>query len=294
MGVNRTVDAVEDLLLHSLGIGLLASLFLGYIIARSLTRPLADISNAACRFSQGNFNSRTKVTGSDEICRLGTTFNNMAESLAYIDQNRREFLANVTHELKTPVTCIQALSEAIIDGMVVSPDQQKNYLSTIISESKRIDRLIHDLLDLAQLDAGELFINSQPLNLASFLLEEKDNYLPLIAEKQLQLKLELPANLPQVSADPDRLSQVIANLVSNAVRYAFKNTVITIQVQVKSHFLEVSVIDFGSGIPPESLPFIWDRFYRVDKARTKDTGGSGLGLSITKKLVEAMGGSIGS
>jgi signal transduction histidine kinase len=291
-GVNQTVQAIDRLLLLSLLLGTLVAALFGLLISRTLTRPLADISQAAARFAAGDYASRTGATGGDEIGGLGRTFNTMAESLAKVEYNRREFLANVSHELKTPVASIQALAEALADGVAAKPEHQQRYLATIVGESQRIDRLIRDLLDLSQLEAGELSIVPEKTDLVAFLNREAAQYAHLLAEKDLALRVDAPPVVPVVLADPGRLAQIVANLVSNATRHSPPGETIVITVQPTAGKVAVAVSDRGPGIPPEDQPFIWDRFYRVDKSRARSGGGTGLGLAITKRLVQAMNGEI--
>ncbi len=292
LGVNRSAEGLVRLMFYSLLVGAFISVALGYITSRNLTRPIADISRAARNFAKGDFNSRTTATGNDEIGGLGRTFNSMATSLARAEQNRRDFLANVSHELKTPVASIQALAETILDGLAAKPAQQERYLQTIVGESNRINRLIRELLDMAQLEAGELSIVRQKLDIREFWEQEQDKYISLLAAKALSLEVDIPAGLSPVWADPDRLSQVLSNLLSNAIRYAPEQSTLTLTARSVPQFLSLALTDQGPGIAPSDLPHIWERFYRVDSARARDSGGTGLGLSITKKLVETMGGSI--
>jgi signal transduction histidine kinase len=291
-GINQTVQALDRLLVLALLVGTLAATLLGFFIARSLTRPIANISKAAALFADGDYTSRTKATGNDEIGRLGQVFNGMAESLAYTEQNRRDFLANVSHELKTPVASIQALAEALHDGMVEKPEKQQRYLQTIVEESLHIDRLIRDLLDLAQLEAGELTVVPEKLDLSAYLPNELAKYDHLLAEKRLRAILDIPSGLPLVLADAGRLSQVVANLLGNALRYSPDGASLDIAVKEVYSQIAVSVTDHGPGIPVVDQPHLWDRFYRVEKSRSRSAGGTGLGLAITKRLVTAMGGEI--
>ena len=292
VGINKTVDAIETLLGYSLLLGILIAAAFGFKISRSLTRPIASIARAARSFAQGDYSSRAYTTGKDEIGELSITFNTMAQAIADIDKNRRDFLANVTHELKTPIASIQALTEAILDGLITQPGQQQRYLTTIVGETERISRLIDNLLDLAQLEASELSIESQAVNLGEILGVEQEKFHPLLTEKQISMALHIPNDLPLLYADPDRLSQVFANLISNAIRHSPPASTITISAKANASWISVSVSDQGRGIPAEALPFIWDRFYRVDQARSRSHGGTGLGLTITKKLLQAMGGQI--
>jgi signal transduction histidine kinase len=291
-GVTQAAGAINRLLFLCLLAGTLGAALFGLFISRGLTRPIADISQAAARFAAGDYASRTVAAGSDEIGGLGRTFNTMADALTKIEQNRRDFLANVSHELKTPVASIQALAEAIADGVVVASDQRQRYLATIVGESRRIDRLIHDLLDLAQLEAGEMTVVAEQLDLAAFLNDEAAKHGPLLAEKDLAVRVEAPANTPPVLADPVRLAQVLDNLIANAGRYSPAGAAIGIAVRPLAGRVAVSVADRGPGIPFEDQPYIWDRFYRVDKSRSRSGGGTGLGLAIAKRLVASMGGEI--
>jgi len=292
IGVTRAARAVENSLLYSLLAGIFTAIILGLLTSRNLTKPIANISQAAHNFAKGNYDSRTTAIGNDEIGSLGRTFNTMAESLTQIEQNRRNFLANVSHELRTPVTSIQALSETILDGLAPSPKEQQRFLITIVQESKRLGRLINDLLDLSQLEADELSINCQQINLNTWLSTEIDNIQPLLAQKQLIIHMNIPESLPAVWGDIDRTAQVFTNLITNAIRHAPENSTVNIDLSIADQHVAVAIADQGTGIPIKDLPYIWDRFYRGDKSRARNHGGTGLGLAITKKLVQAMAGDI--
>ena len=290
-GVYQAVQAVEDRLGYALLSGMAAAIVLGYFMSRSLTRPIEDIGRAAGSFAKGDFSSRTTVTGDHELGKLGQVFNAMADSLARIEQNRRDFLANVSHEIRTPIAAIQAMTEALLDG-IAGPEQQKRYLETIVGQTRHMDGLVQDLLDLAQLEAGELKVNQQKIALheqLSFILER---FSPLLAEKNIRLELATPKGELFVNADPMRLEQVMNNLISNAVRHSLPSSLISVMVDKVSPQARVSVIDQGEGIAETDLPHIWERFYRAEKSRSRNGGGSGIGLAVTQRLVLAMGGEI--
>ncbi|SMD04738.1 sensor histidine kinase [Sporomusa malonica] len=291
-GATRTAQALEQLLLYSLAAGILAASLVGLLMARGLTRPIADISRAAAAFACGNYNSRTSATQSDEIGQLGRTFNSMAAELAQVEQNRRDFLSDVSHELKTPVASIQALAETMLDGLAKTPEQRDRYLASIVGETKRIGRLVSDLVDLSQLESGELTIVRDQVILLELITTQTAKLVPFFEARSLTITTAIPASLPPVIADPDRLGQVLANLLTNAIRYADPNSVIQLTAYTHQHQVVLDVSNTGPGIPPEDLPHIWKRFYRVDKSRSRNDGGTGLGLSITKKLMEAMGGTV--
>ncbi len=289
--VTKPAESLEALLLYSALVGLITSILFAFFISRSLTSPLKNITQAARRFACGNYDSRTSAVDDSEMGRLGRTLNSMAESLAMIEQNRREFLANVTHELKTPVASIQAMTEALIDD-VVPPDKKAAFLDSILIANKRMNRLINDLLDLSSLEAGEISAVLEIIDLRVFLPGQLSKEVALLPQRSVKLQQNFAEGDLKVRADPDRLSQVLSNLLSNAWRYAPDQSSITISVQRKGQTVTISVTDEGKGIASDNLPLIWERFYRIDKSRSRDDGGTGLGLAITKKLVELMGGQI--
>lgn len=290
-GINRAAQAVETLLGYALLSGMAASIVLGYFMSRSLTRPIEDISRAAGSFAKGDFASRTAVTGDSEIGKLGEVFNSMANSLARIEQNRRDFLANITHEIRTPIAAIQAMAEALHDG-VAGPELQNRYLETIVGQTRQMDKLVQELLDLAQLEAGELKIINIKLDISEQLASVCERFLPMLTEKNICLEVLESKDEVFVAADPMRLEQVMNNLVTNAVRHSPPGSVINIKADKGASFVTVSVIDHGEGIAAEDLPHIWERFYRAEKSRSRSGGGSGIGLAVTRQLVIAMGGDI--
>ncbi|KYZ78180.1 hypothetical protein AXX12_01150 [Anaerosporomusa subterranea] len=290
-GINRAAQAVETLLIYALLSGMAASIVLGYFMSRSLTRPIEDISRAAGSFAKGDFASRTTVTGDHEIGRLGEVFNSMADSLARIEQNRRDFLANITHEIRTPIAAIQAMAEALHDG-VAGPELQNRYLETIVGQTRHMDKLVQELLDLAQLEAGELKIVKVKFELFEQLSHVCERFSPMLTEKNIRLEVVESKGELLVAADPMRLEQVLNNLVANAVRHSPPDSVISIKADKGTTFATVSVVDHGEGITSEDLPHIWERFYRAEKSRSRIGGGSGIGLAVTRQLVISMGGDI--
>lgn len=290
--VNKAVSTVEQLLLFSLLTGMAAALAIGFFISRNLTKPIESIIDSADKFAKGEFAARANVTGSDEIARLGRTFNSMAGALADVEQNRRDFLANVSHELKTPVASIQALAESLADGLITDQAQQQRYLNNIVAETGRIDRLIHDLLDMSQLEAGEISLNITTLDLAAFVRDHANSHQHMFSDDHLQISVNSPPNLPPVKTDPYRLNQVLNNLVSNALRHAPQGSEVQITLTALDSSVSVSVADQGPGIPAADIPHIFDRFYRVEKSRVRSDGGTGLGLAISKKIMTALKGTI--
>lgn len=291
-GIAKTSGAIQKLLMYSiLGSIALAGVF-AFFLSRSLTNPISKISRAAERFAAGDYDSRTTATGEDEIGRLGRTFNDMAAALVRIEENRREFFSDVTHELKTPIAAIQALTESMLDGLVTEEQKRERYLGTILDETKRMNHLISELLNLAQLESGRLSYHYESIDIAAFIQAQEQKFQMLLLEKKQRLVFAVPPEFTRLKSDAIRLEQILDNLISNAIRHSPEGAEINVDFKLGDKEAVIRVIDRGEGIPEADLPYLWDRFYRVDKSRSRSKGGTGLGLSITKKLVEGMGGHI--
>lgn len=273
-------------------IGILAAVVLGILLSRSLTKSIADIAAAAARFAAGERDSRTTTTGDDELGDLGRNFNVMADSITRSEQTRREFYANVSHELKTPLSCMQATTEALIDGIAKTPEDYRQHLRNIHSETLRMTRMVRDLLDMEQLEAGGMNIRRDRVDIRALLSEQADKIQDLLKTKSLTLVLRLETDKRFIWGDADRLTQVFDNLLSNAARHAPQASRIGIAMVDDNNKLKISVSDQGEGMAADELPLIWERLYRTDKSRARASGGSGLGLPITRSLVEAMAGAI--
>lgn len=291
-GISKTAMAIQELLFYSIvGSILLAGVF-AFFLSRNLTKPISSISRAAEKFAGGDYTSRTSATGQDEIGCLGQTFNKMAQVLTQIEQNRREFFSDVTHELKTPIASIQALTESMLDGFITDETKRQRYLETILAETKHMNHLISELLNIAQLESGQLSFHVQTVELASFIQMQEKKYAFLLTEKNQQLIFTHSPELNTIETDATRLDQILANLISNAIRHSPIDGIIHVDITSQTARVIIAITDHGEGIPAKDLPYIWDRFYRVDKSRSRSKGGTGLGLAITKKLVEGMNGSI--
>lgn len=291
-GIAKTSNAILELLLYSiLGAMLLAGVC-AFFLSRNLTRPIHSISKAAANFAAGDYTCRATTLNQDEIGKLGNTFNDMADALSRIENNRREFFSDVTHELKTPIASIQAVTESILDGIVTDEKSKNRYLNIILNETRHMNHLISDLLNLAQIESGQLQFDFQSVSINDFLRQQQDKYTPLLADKQQTILLELSPEPIIFKIDALRLDQILTNLISNASRHSPANSIVTLGVTTCKNQIVISVTDYGEGIPAADLPYLWERFYKVDKARTRNNAGTGLGLSITKKLVEGMKGTI--
>jgi len=211
-----------------------------------------------------------------------------------LEAMRRQFVANVSHELRTPLTSIQGFVEAILDGVVTDSEGTRHYLEIVLDETKRLGRLVTDLLDLSRLEAGEMPLKLEPLAMNPLLEEIVKTIGPLAQREELQLKLQLEPALPQVLGDRDRLSEVVLNLIHNSLRFTPQEGTVTITTAQAEETVMVSVSDTGPGIPSQELDLLWERFYKADGARTRGNGGTGLGLAIVKQIVEAHGGEVGA
>lgn len=198
----------------------------------------------------------------------------------------------MTHELKTPLAAIQAITESILDGIVSMKQARERYLDMILHECRQMSTLISEILLLEQLETAGIEFHWADLELKPFLQAQQEKYRPLLEEKMLRLEFALDTPQRTIRADADRLEQVLNNLLSNAIRYSFPGGRILLKVWQEGNSLHLSVTDHGEGIPADSIPYLWERFYRVDKSRSRHRGGTGLGLAVTKKLVEGMAGEI--
>ncbi|MDI3481282.1 MAG: two-component system, OmpR family, sensor histidine kinase ResE [Tepidanaerobacteraceae bacterium] len=208
-----------------------------------------------------------------------------------LEHLRREFVGNVSHELRTPLSYLQGYTEALLDGMVEDPEEKKKYLNIILEETLRLRRLVNDLLDLSQIESGHLNLKKDKISLKNLIERVVKKLAPLSQKKGINIYTEYE-DIPLIKADEDRIEQVMINLIDNAMRYAEDNGEIRIKVKKGENGVVVSVKDRGPGIPEEELPFIWERFYKVDKSRARKTGGTGLGLAIVKNIIEAHGGRV--
>jgi signal transduction histidine kinase len=237
----------------------------------------------------GDLSQRVRLQGGGEVTALAQAFNSMAADLEYAEQLRRNMVADVAHELRTPLSNIQGYLEAIRDG-VIEPDPAA--IGSLNEEASLLSRLVNELQELSLAEAGELKLVYQAENIADLIKQAVVPCQPQIAAKGIKLSLDLPEDLPLVNIDWQRVNEVLHNLLENAVVHTPERGTINVAASAKGRWVEVNVSDTGEGIPAEDLPHVFERFYRVDKSRARATGGSGLGLTIAKRLIEAHGGTI--
>lgn len=267
------------------GLGLVVS----YFLSGNITRPLRQLSQAAEKIRQGDLKQEVAVTGQDEVGQLAEVFNQMSAELAANESNRQELLANIAHELKTPLAVLQGHLESMLDG-VEEPGPEK--LFSMQEEVMRLTRLVGDLRDLSLAQVHRLELHLQPVDLDEKVERAADMLEPLLEEKKLRFVKELAPGLPARQLDPDRLNQVLYNLITNAIRYTTPGTAILLQTEPAGERVRLIIADEGPGIASEDLPHVFEQFYRGDKSRNRASGGSGIGLSLAKSFVEAQGGTI--
>lgn len=282
-------DTISQSLLWGGLLAVAVALLLTFVLWRRISRPIQALTVGARRLGKGDFSHRVQVTDRGEFGELARTFNSMATDLERTEKLRRNMVADCAHELRTPLTNIRGYLEAVTDG-IVEPDAAT--VKTLNEEVALLSRIVDDLQELSLADAGELRLVRQPEDVGELISRVVDGMRARAASKEVSLEIQSPGILPLCNVDSQRISQVLHNLLSNALAHTPKSGRVTVTASQKNGQIEISVRDTGEGIPAEELPNIFERFYRVDKSRARVTGGSGLGLTITKRLVEAHGGTI--
>jgi signal transduction histidine kinase len=262
------------------------ALVLTAALSRGIVGPVEALTAAVRRMERGDRRQRVVVHSRDEMGELAHAFNAMADSISCAEQLRRQMVSDIAHELRTPLTNIRGYLEAVRDG-VVAPKAE--VIESLHEESMLLSRLVTDLQELALAEAGQLALRRQPVAMAEVVEKTLTALGPHLAGGP-RVETDVPADLPRALADPERLGQVLRNLVTNAQHHTPAGGTITIAARAQPEAVEVAVTDTGSGIAPEHLPYVFERFYRADPARARATGGAGLGLAIVKQLVEAHGG----
>jgi signal transduction histidine kinase len=285
----RFLSHVNTSLLIAGVVGAAVAILLGLFLTRQFTKPIRALKKGAARIASGDLAYRAEVKSRDEFGDLAKSFNSMAASLDSSEQSRRRLFADIAHELRTPLSVIEGTVDAMLDG-VYEPNPDN--LNSIKEETEVLTRLVAELRDLTLAESGHLKLQIEPTNLAELVQRRVSQAEVIAQEKNITLNTEIAENLPQIEVDGRRIEQVVANLLDNALNHTPSGGTVTIAVSPDKDGILVSVSDMGEGIPAEHLPYIFERFYKVDDARSRKTGGAGLGLAIAKQMVELHGGRI--
>jgi signal transduction histidine kinase len=265
------------------------ALMLTFIFSSRILQPIKALTSAARKMEQGDLSQRVQKEGRDEIGTLAHAFNTMADSLERSEQLRQNLISDVAHELRTPLTNIRGYLEALLDGVT---EPTPTAIASIYEEALLLSRLTSDLQDLTQAEAGQLPLMRSPVAIEDIINKAVNGIRVQADAKQITIEMNTTPDLPLVNADPERIGQIMRNLLNNAITHTQQHGHITISASVLRHEVEISVRDTGNGIAAEHLPHIFKRFYRTDPSRARTTGGSGLGLAIVEQLVKAHGGNI--
>jgi signal transduction histidine kinase len=281
-------------------IGVVLALALGWTLTRKIMVPIAEMVTVAEALRHGQYDRKVLKITPDEMGRLGDTLNRLGAEITRrigemerLENIRRDFVANVSHEIKTPLTSIKGYVETLLNGAMEDPGLRVRFLQKIERNAERLSQLVQDILSLAQIEAVEDSFKPKPTEVNSILYSVISRYEDTLAQKGLRLKLNLPPQAFVVMGDKEALIQVLDNLLTNGIKYTPEGGLVTVSLSVKGDWARIDVEDTGIGISAEDLGRIFERFYRVDKARSRDLGGTGLGLSIVKHLVATMGGEVG-
>ncbi|HZJ77460.1 MAG TPA: HAMP domain-containing sensor histidine kinase [Clostridia bacterium] len=290
-GIKGYLIAIIQMFLLSSLLALLIALASTYFLTYRLTNPLREMATATKRYAQGDFSYRVDVSGRGELADLSKAFNSMAKELATLESTRRSFVANVSHELKTPMTTIGGFIDGILDGTIEN-DRHEHYLDVVSDEVKRLSRLVTSMLNMSKIEAGELSIEPTQFNISEMIFKTTLAFEQIIENKSIEIAgMDTIENIV-VQADEDMINQAIYNLIDNAVKFTPFGGKITFNGTVEKDNAIISIKNTGLGIPSDEIDRVFDRFYKVDKSRSYDVKGSGLGLYLVKTLIEMHGGQI--
>ncbi|HJR81594.1 MAG TPA: ATP-binding protein [Anaerolineales bacterium] len=283
------IERINRTLLFGALIGAVIALLLGIFLSESLTRPIRELTHATHAVSQGDLSQQVPVRSNDEIGELAAAFNKMSAELSRSTNSRKQMTADIAHELRTPLSLIVGHAEAVHDGVL--PPTRENF-EIIREEAARLEHLVDDLRTLSLADAGELKINLQSIEPGRILQEAASLYQYQTRKRNIALELDVAPSLPTIEVEPGRMTQVLTNILDNALRHTPEGGKIILSARERNDQVEISIQDSGAGLQAEDRDRIFERFYRADASRRREEGGSGLGLAIAKSIVQAHGGQI--
>ena len=284
------MNTIRTIILASLWV-MIAALIAVYFVTEHIVAPLRQMNSATKKFAAGKFDTRLPVIGTDEIAELSTSFNKMAESLANIEYTRSSFLANVSHDLRTPMTTISGFIDGILDG-AIPPEKHNHYLELVANEVRRLSRLVSQLLDISRIESGNRKFEKTNFDICEMARIILLSFESKIDQKQLDVQFSTTSDHLFVLSDKDAINQVLYNICDNAVKFSRQGAKFIIDIKELYDKVSISVYNEGDGIAKEDLPNVFDRFYKSDKSRGLDKKGVGLGLYIAKTIIDNLGGEI--
>lgn len=283
------IKRINTTLFYGALIGAVFALALGIFLSRAITRPIRELTQATHAVSEGDLSQQVTVHSNDELGELAKAFNKMSAELSRSVNARKQMTADIAHELRTPLSLILGHAEAVHDGVL--PPTKENF-EIIRDEAARLEHLVNDLRILSLADAGELTINPQPIEPERLIQEVASLYQFETQKKNISLELDVASSLPAIEVDPGRMTQVLTNILDNALRHTPEGGSIILSTKQTGDHVELAIQDSGPGLPREDLERIFERFYRADSSRQREDGGSGLGLAIAKSIVQAHNGQL--
>ncbi|MGL4345968.1 MAG: sensor histidine kinase [Cellulosilyticaceae bacterium] len=288
----KTIEEVRIIIIKVVGLTSLLTFFLIYFISRQITKPLKEMNQVAKQIANGEFNKRILLEGTDEIGELASSLNDMARELDKIEENRKAFIANVSHDLRSPITSIQGFVTAILDG-TIPPENQERYLHIVHNECQRLMKMANGILELNKMEEGKMPLKKMEFDIHEMIRDLLDNFESLTAEKSLTVDLVMETKQQLVFADPDKIVRVVQNLLDNSFKFVNQNGTIVVETKVKQQKVWVYIRNSGPPISEEDQYHIWDRFYKSDRSRGMDKKGMGIGLVIVKEIMKQHGEAIG-
>lgn len=283
--LNASLMDIYRQIVLSAGISAVLGIVLTYVFTRNMLRPLKVVSTGAQMMSKGNFDIYLEVHSRDEIGQFAESFNSVASELRKYESTRQSFVADVSHELRSPLTSMQGLVQGVLDGAVPEEDQ-KHYLGVVLDETKRLSLLITDLLDLTKIESGQFPLDIREIDINEMIRRSLVLFEPKISGKDMNVEVLLSEERVMVYADPNRLAQVLQNIIDNAIKFAEEGGRLRISTLETDASVFISINNSGEVIPREDLPYVFDRFYKADKGRSRARGGTGIGLSLVRKILE--------
>lgn len=286
--MQTTINAIRLQFLYISVIAIVVATLISYFLSQGFSKPLKKINNAAQEIHKGNYNAKIDLRSSREIKELGDTINSLAKQLSRVEQIRKDFIANVSHEIRTPLSYLQGYTEVLIDGLAESEEDRQKYLNIILEETVRLKNMVDEILELSQMEAGLINLKKSPFSVETLVGSTIEKMSHFAAKRNITIKyLNMSDDVLITYADENRIKQVVINLLNNAIKHSYDYSNILVTTYRRNKWIYVCIRDFGEGIPEEEIPFIWHRFYTVDKSKSEDK--TGLGLSIVKNIINAHG-----